>query len=119
MPAPRTGSSAPSPSRTSEADRALRTLPGVGRWTSAEVRQRAHGDPDAMSFGDFHVARNVSFALTGEVMDDDDCAEVVRVYAGHRYRVQRLLELAGIQRPRRAPRMTLPTHTPARFLRGR
>ncbi len=102
-----------------QADAVLRTLPGVGRWTSSEVRQRAHGDPDAMSFGDFHVARNVSFALTGEVMDDDACAEVVRCYAGHRYRVQRLLELAGVQRPRTAPRMTLPTHTPARFLRGR
>jgi 3-methyladenine DNA glycosylase/8-oxoguanine DNA glycosylase len=101
-----------------EADRVLQTLPGVGRWTSAEVRQRAHGDPDAMSFGDFHVARNVSFALTGVVMDDDACAEVVACYAGHRYRVQRLLELAGIRRPRRAPRMTLPSHTPARFLRG-
>lgn len=102
-----------------QADAVLRTLPGVGRWTSAEVRQRAHGDPDAMSFGDFHVARNVSYALTGEVMDDDACAEVVRCYEGHRYRVQRLLELAGVKRPRRAPRITLPTHTPARFLRGR
>lgn len=101
------------------ADAALRTLPGVGRWTSAEVRQRAHGDPDAMSFGDFHVARDVSWSLTGEVLDDDACAEVVARYAGHRYRVQRLLELAGSRRPRRAPRMTLPSHTPARFLRGR
>ena len=25
----------------------MRTLPGIGVWTSAEVRQRAHGDPDA------------------------------------------------------------------------
>jgi len=34
------------------ADRALRSLPGVGAWTSAEVRARAHGDPDAVSIGD-------------------------------------------------------------------
>lgn len=101
-----------------DADRALQSLPGVGRWTSAEVRQRAHGDPDAMSFGDYHVARDVSFALTGEVMGDDACAEVVACYEGHRYRVQRLLELAGARRPRRAPRATLPSHTPARFLGG-
>ena len=38
-----------------EAERRLTTLPGVGIWTAAEVRQRAHGDPDAASFGDYHV----------------------------------------------------------------
>ena len=85
----------------------------MGRWTAAEVRQRAHGDADAFSFDDYHVAKNVSWALTGEVLDDDACAEVISCYAGHRYRVQRLLELAGLARPRRGPRMTLPTHTPS------
>lgn len=96
-----------------EAASALRSLPGVGRWTVAEVLQRAHGDPDSFSFDDYHVAKNVSWALTGEVLDDDGCAEVIACYAGHRYRVQRLLELAGAARPRRGPRMTLPTHTPS------
>jgi 3-methyladenine DNA glycosylase/8-oxoguanine DNA glycosylase len=95
-----------------EAARKLRTLPGVGVWTAAETRQRAHGDPDAFSWGDFHVARNVSWALTGKVMDDEGCAQVIECYRGHRYRVQRLLELQAVQRPRRAPRMTLPTHLP-------
>ncbi|MFV0460109.1 MAG: DNA-3-methyladenine glycosylase family protein [Actinomycetales bacterium] len=96
------------------ADQRLRTLPGVGRWTSAEVRQRAHGDPDAFSFGDYHVAKNVSYALTGQVLDDDGCAELIECYRGHRLRVQRLIELAGIARPRRGPRMRLPSHTPTR-----
>ncbi|WP_222437623.1 DNA-3-methyladenine glycosylase family protein [Quadrisphaera oryzae] len=91
---------------------ALRTLPGVGVWTAAEVRHRAHGDPDAFSFADYHVAKNVSYALTGEVLDDAGCAEVIECYRGHRYRVQRLLELDGVARPRRAARMTLPTHVP-------
>ena len=95
-----------------ETARRLRTLPGVGIWTAAEIRQRAHGDPDAFSWGDFHVARNVSWALTGKVMDDAGCAEVIECYRGHRYRVQRLLELDAVTRPRRAPRMTLPTHLP-------
>lgn len=95
-----------------ETARRLRTLPGVGVWTAAEVRQRAHGDPDAFSWGDFHVARNVSWALTGKVMDDAGCAEVIECYRGQRYRVQRLLELDAVQRPRRAPRITLPTHLP-------
>jgi hypothetical protein len=65
---------------------ALRTLPGVGVWTAAEVRQRAHGDADAFSWNDFHVSRNVSWALTGRVLDDAGCAEVVERYRGHRYR---------------------------------
>lgn len=96
-----------------DAERALRSLPGVGVWTAAEVRQRAHGDADAFSFADYHVSRNVSWALTGTVLDDDGCAEVIECYRGHRYRVQRLLELAGVARPRRGPRMPLPRHTPA------
>lgn len=95
-----------------EVEQMLRSLPGVGRWTAAEVRQRAHGDPDAFSFDDYHVAKNVSWALTGEVLDDDGCAELIASYAGHRYRVQRLLELAGAARPRRGPHATQPTHTP-------
>lgn len=95
-----------------EADRALRSLPGIGAWTSAEVRQRVHGDPDAWSVGDYHVGRDISWALTGEALDDDACAELLEPYRGHRYRVQTLLALAGRHRPRRAPRMALPTHTP-------
>jgi len=91
---------------------ALRSLPGVGVWTAAETRQRAHGDADAFSFADYHVARNVSWALTGQVLDDDGCAEVIACYTGHRYRVQRLLELDGVTRPRRGPRRPLPTHLP-------
>jgi 3-methyladenine DNA glycosylase/8-oxoguanine DNA glycosylase len=95
-----------------EAARALRTVPGIGVWTAAEVRQRAHGDADAFSWNDLHVAKNVSWALVGTVLDDAGCAELVECYRGHRYRVQRLLELDGATRPRRAPRMTLPTHLP-------
>ena len=103
-----------------EAARALRVVPGVGVWTAAEIRQRAHGDADAFSWNDFHVAKNVTWALAGEVKDDAACAELIECYRGHRFRVQRLLELEGVGRPRRAPRMTLPTHLPAvpRTVRG-
>jgi 3-methyladenine DNA glycosylase/8-oxoguanine DNA glycosylase len=94
------------------ADRALRSLPGVGPWTSAEVRQRAHGDPDAWSIGDFHVGKAISWALTGEALGDDACLELLEPYRGHRFRVQMLLGLAGLRPPRHAPRMALPTHTP-------
>ena len=45
--------------------------------------------------------------------DDDDAAtEMLEPYRGHRFRVQQLLAMIGGRRPRRAPRMTLPTHTP-------
>ena len=76
------------------ADRALRSLPGVGPWTSAEVRQRAHGDADAWSIGDYHVGKDITYALTGEALDDDACLEILEPYRGHRYRVQLLL-IAG------------------------
>ena len=82
-----------------EFDRRLRTLPGIGVWTSAEVRSRALGDPDAVSFGDYHIAKNVTYALTGEVGDDERMAELLEPWAGHRHRVQRLVELAGIAPP--------------------
>jgi 3-methyladenine DNA glycosylase/8-oxoguanine DNA glycosylase len=95
-----------------EADRRLRTLPGVGVWTSAETRVRAMGDPDAVSFGDFHVAKDVGWALTGTPVDDAGLAELLEPWRGHRYRVQALLGLAGLRRPRRGPRMSLPTHYP-------
>lgn len=90
----------------------LRAVPGVGVWTSAEVAQRALGDADAVSFGDYHVARNIGWALVGVEIDDDGLAELLEPYAGHRYRVQRLLELAGAMRPRHGPRMAPRTHLP-------
>ena len=84
------------------ADRALRSLPGVGPWTSAEVRQRAHGDPDAWSIGDYHVGKDITYALTGEALDDDACQEVLEPYRGHRFRVQTLLGMTRVRRRRRA-----------------
>ncbi len=94
------------------ADRALRSLPGVGPWTSAEVRQRAHGDADAWSIGDYHVGKGITYALTGEVLDDAAALELLEPYRGHRYRVQMLLGMYAPRPPRRGPRMSLPTHTP-------
>ncbi|HEY0905207.1 MAG TPA: DNA-3-methyladenine glycosylase 2 family protein [Marmoricola sp.] len=93
-------------------DRRLRSLPGVGVWTSAEVRARALGDADAVSFGDYHVAADVGWALVGEPVDDAAMAELLEPYRPHRHRVQRLVELAGRGRPRRGPRMAPRGHLP-------
>ena len=95
-----------------EFDRRLRTLPGIGVWTSAEVRSRALGDPDSVSFGDYHVAANVGYVLTGEPLDDAGLAVLLEPYAGHRHRVQRLVELARLRRPRHGPRMAPRAHLP-------
>jgi 3-methyladenine DNA glycosylase/8-oxoguanine DNA glycosylase len=99
---------------SAEAERVLRAVPGVGVWTAAEVRQRAHGDADAVSFGDYHVAKNIGWALTGAEIDDDALAELLEPYRPHRFRVQRLLELAGATRPRHGPRMAPRRHLPIR-----
>lgn len=96
-----------------EVDRRLRSLPGIGVWTSAEIRFRAHGDADAVSFGDYHVAKDVGWALTGSEVDDDGLAELLEPYRPHRHRVQRLIGLAGLHRPRHGPRMAPRRHLPA------
>ncbi|MGB0190498.1 MAG: DNA-3-methyladenine glycosylase family protein, partial [Nocardioides sp.] len=101
-----------------EAERRLRSLPGVGEWTSAEVRQRALGDPDAVSFGDYHVAKDVGWALTGTPFDDEEMRAYLEPWRPHRGRVPLLIGVAGLHRPRRGPRMAPRTHLPARVTRG-
>ncbi|WP_237742743.1 DNA-3-methyladenine glycosylase family protein [Actinopolymorpha alba] len=87
-----------------EVERRLRSLPGVGVWTAAEVMQKAHGHADAVSVGDFHLAKAVGWALAGEPYDDEMMLVVLERWRGHRYRVTKLIELAGIRPPRRGPR---------------
>lgn len=98
--------------RPDEADRRLRTLPGIGEWTSAEVRQRALGDIDAVSFGDYHLANEVGWALLGHDLDDDGLREVLEPYRPQRGRAVAMAWIAGRRRPRRGPRMSVPTHLP-------
>jgi 3-methyladenine DNA glycosylase/8-oxoguanine DNA glycosylase len=98
-----------------DVDSKLRTLSGVGVWTSAEVRQRAFGDPDAVSFGDYHVAKDIGWALLGRRIDDDELAEVLEEWRPHRGRVQAYVAMAGLGAPRRGPRMSLPTHYPSKL----
>ncbi|RIV35545.1 DNA-3-methyladenine glycosylase family protein [Micromonospora radicis] len=99
---------------STEASRVLRAIPGVGRWTAAEVVRVAYGDPDAVSVGDFHVPNTVAWALAGEARADDArMLELLEPFRGHRGRVCRLLEAAGVQAPRFGPRA--PIRSFARF----
>jgi len=92
------------------ADAALTSLRGVGPWTSAETRIRAFGDADAVSVGDYHLAHQVGYALTGHRVDDDGMLELLEPWRGHRQRVIRLLGLSGRIEPRRGPRLAPEDH---------
>jgi 3-methyladenine DNA glycosylase/8-oxoguanine DNA glycosylase len=90
-----------------EAIRRLRTIPGIGVWTSHETVQRSHGDPDSVSVGDFHTCKRVGAALIGRRVDDDGMLELLEPWRGHRQRVVRLIEAAGIGYERHGARMTI------------
>jgi endonuclease III len=88
-----------------DADRRLQALPGIGPWTSAEVRQRACGDADAVSVGDYHLPSIVGWALAGHAVDDAEMLALLAPYQGHRHRAAILAGLSGPHPPRRGPRL--------------
>jgi 3-methyladenine DNA glycosylase/8-oxoguanine DNA glycosylase len=96
-----------------DADTKLRTLPGLGEWTSAEVRSRAFGDPDAVSFGDYHIAKDIGWAVTGTPYDDGELRAFLEPWRPQRNRVVVLIHGLAGGRPRRGPRMAPRTHLPA------
>lgn len=91
-------------------ERILTSLPGIGPWTSAETRIRALGDPDAVSVGDYHLAHEVGFALTGHRTDDAGMLELLAPWTGHRQRVIRLILASGVREARRGPRLAPEDH---------
>ncbi len=84
----------------------LRRVPGIGVWTAAEVAQRAWGDADAVSFGDFHIPAVVGWALLGRPIDDAGLLEVLAPYTPQRQRAVRYVESSGFRRPRFGPRFS-------------
>jgi 3-methyladenine DNA glycosylase/8-oxoguanine DNA glycosylase len=97
-----------------DADTRLRSLPGVGEWTSAEVRSRAFGDADAVSFGDYHIAQDIGWAVTGTPYDDDELRAFLEPWRPQRNRTVVLIHGLAGGRPRRGPRMAPRTHLPIR-----
>ncbi len=93
-----------------DAARRLSAVPGIGAWTVAEVAQRALGDSDALSVGDFHLSQAVGWALVGRPLDDDGMVELLEPWRPHRYRVVRLLETSPASKPRFGPRLTIQDH---------
>ncbi len=88
----------------------LSAVAGVGPWTVAEIAQRALGDADALSVGDYHLSQFVGWALVGRPIDDDEMVALLEPWRPHRYRVVRLLELSGASKPRFGPRITVQDH---------
>ncbi|HEX6129802.1 MAG TPA: DNA-3-methyladenine glycosylase 2 family protein [Candidatus Limnocylindria bacterium] len=89
-----------------EAVRLMLATPGIGPWTTAETTRVAHGDPDALSVGDYNLPNLVAWALAGEPRADDArMLQLLEPYRGQRARVQRLLEVSGIAAPRYGPRL--------------
>jgi 3-methyladenine DNA glycosylase/8-oxoguanine DNA glycosylase len=85
---------------------ALISLPGVGVWTAAETAQRAFGDPDALSVGDYHIPKMIGWTLLGRPIVDADMVELLEPMRPHRHRVVRLLEASGLAyEPRRGARL--------------
>ena len=97
-----------------EADRRLRSIPGIGQWTSAEVRKRSLGDIDAVSFGDYHLAKQLGWAFLGHDITDDELGVILQPYTPQRGRAVAMAYLGGQARPRRGPRMSVPPHLPRR-----
>ena len=91
-------------------EKALRSIQGVGVWTAAETMQRSHGDPDAVSVGDYHLPAVVGWALIGKPVDDDGMLELLEPWRGQRQRIMRLIEVSGFTKPKFGPRMTVQDH---------
>jgi 3-methyladenine DNA glycosylase/8-oxoguanine DNA glycosylase len=88
---------------------ALTSLPGIGEWTAAETAQRAWGDADALSVGDYHLANLVGSTLLGHRIDDAEMVELLEPLRPHRHRAVRLLEVSGLARnPRFGARQAIP-----------
>ena len=89
-----------------QAREALTSLPGVGEWTAAETAQRAFGDADAVSVGDYHIPKMIGWTLLGRPVDDAVMLELLEPMRPHRHRVVRLLEVSGLaHEPRRGARL--------------
>ncbi len=88
---------------------AFTSLPGVGVWTAAETAQRALGDADALSVGDYHLSTMIGWTLLGHPIDDAAMVELLEPMRPHRYRAVRLLEVSRLAyRPRRGARLPIP-----------
>ncbi len=85
-------------SASARAGDVLRSLTGVGPWTTALVMQAAFGDPDAVLLGDYHVPNIVGWYFEGTQRSNDGrMMELLQPFQGQRARVQRLIVGSGVR----------------------
>lgn len=89
---------------------ALQSLSGIGIWTAAEITQCTHGDPDAISIGDFHLANYVCWFFDGAPGPDERMVRLLEPWRGHRQRVVRLIKASGFRKPAFGPRLSPADH---------
>ena len=88
-----------------ETVRRLRSMPGIGAWTTGEVALVALGDADAVSVGDYHLKNYVAWALTARPRGTDEfLIELLAPFAPHRGRVCRLILHGHPAPPKFGPR---------------
>lgn len=91
-----------------EVYRAMTSIRGVGPWTAASAMIGGMGFADAVPVGDFHMPKDVAWALAREPRADDArMLELLAPFAGQRGRVVRLLQLGGRKPPRYGPRSAI------------
>ncbi len=84
----------------------LRQVRGIGVWTAAMVSAVTLGDPDAVPVGDYHLPNTVAWNLAGEPRGTDErMLELLEPYAGHRWRVLRIVK--GQSAPKYGPKLSL------------
>jgi 3-methyladenine DNA glycosylase/8-oxoguanine DNA glycosylase len=85
----------------------LERIPGIGPWTSAETVAVSHGDPDALSVGDYHLKNLVAWHFTGRPRGtDEEMVDLLEQFRPQRGRVARLISLLG-HAPAFGPRQPL------------
>lgn len=95
-----------------QAEHLLTSVPGIGRWSAAEIRQRSLGDADAVSYFDYHVAKDFGWAVSGVEFTDAELETFLEPWAGFRGRVVTLVRAQFGGRPRHGARMAPRRHMP-------
>jgi 3-methyladenine DNA glycosylase/8-oxoguanine DNA glycosylase len=99
----------------SDAVARLSAVPGLGVWTATSTVVTVLGDSDTVVLRDDGLPTLVNYAFTGDGrrLRPDDGGDATMLahlapWVGHRGRVVRLLQVAGVRAPRRAPRGVSP-----------
>ncbi|HSJ72307.1 MAG TPA: DNA-3-methyladenine glycosylase 2 family protein, partial [Acidimicrobiia bacterium] len=94
-----------------EARRRLRSVKGIGAWTTELVMGSALGDVDAVPVGDYHLPNTVVYALAKEPRGDDArMLELLERYRPERRRVIVAIVQSGVRAPQYGHRASVRRH---------